>query len=94
MRYAFWEVAELEPHRHRRTRVHSADRPTRVVVDGHLFDVAVRRGQYDVAWISGPNAGYGFSLSSSDDRSMTQTQLEEAIRNFLGQVDPETGHVE
>ena len=50
--------------------------------------------RYDVAWVSGPNAGYGFSLSSSDDRPMTQTQLEEAIRNFLGQVDPETGYVE
>jgi hypothetical protein len=74
--------------------VHPADRPTRVDVDGHLFDVAVRRGQYDVTWISGPNPGYGFSLRSSDDRPMTQTQLEEAIRSFLGQVDPETGYVE
>jgi hypothetical protein len=74
--------------------VHSADRPTRVVVNGHLFDVAVRRSQYDFTWISGPTAGYGFSLSASDDRPMTQTQLEEAIRNFLGQVDPETGYVE
>jgi hypothetical protein len=77
--------------------VHSADRPTRVVVDGQRFDVAVRGGrpgQYDVTWLSGPNPGYGFSFRTSDDLPMTQTQLEEALRNFLGQVDPETGYVE
>ncbi|WP_281385815.1 hypothetical protein [Nocardioides luti] len=37
--------------------------PTRLVVDGEVFDVrrSGRRGQVDLTWVSGPNPGYGFS---------------------------------
>jgi hypothetical protein len=69
----------------------------RVEVDGEVFDVVARRdrpGQYDYAWISGPNHGYGFSSASSDGRSSTAADHEAAIRDFLSQIDPETGFIE
>jgi hypothetical protein len=49
----------------------------RLEVDGEVFEVTTRvdlPGQVDLAWITGPNAGYGFSSRRSsgvhsDDRS-------------------------
>jgi hypothetical protein len=76
--------------------VEAADRSIRIVVDGQLFDVAMHPdlpGQYDFTWVSGPIAGYGFSSRTSDHRPMTDTEIEQAIQNFLGQVDPNTGHI-
>jgi hypothetical protein len=67
------------------------ERPIRVEVDGEVFDVAARRdhpGQYDYEWTSGRNSGYGFFSTSSDGRPSTMADHEEAIRNFLSQVDP------
>jgi hypothetical protein len=74
----------------------AANPPTRIEVDGEVFAVVARGdrpGQYDYAWTSGPNAGYGFSSASSDGRLSTTADHEEAIRNFLSQVDPETGYI-
>ncbi|MDQ1641958.1 MAG: hypothetical protein QOJ90_1309 [Actinomycetota bacterium] len=71
--------------------------PTRVEVDGEVFDVAARRdrpGQYHFAWLSGPNPDYGFSSGASDGREMTSADIEACIRNFLAQVDPKTGYIE
>jgi hypothetical protein len=71
--------------------------PVRVSVDGEEFEITAspeRPGEYHYAWISGPNAGYGFSSASSDGRPSTTDDHEEAIRSFLGQVDPETGYIE
>jgi hypothetical protein len=70
---------------------------TRVEVDGELFDVASARdrpGQYHFAWVSGPNPGYGFSSGSSDGPTMSNVELEATIRNFLEQIDPETGYID
>ena len=70
---------------------------TRVEVDGEVFDVVAHRdrpGQYHFDWISGPNPGYGFSSGSSDGRGMSNADLEASIRNFLAQVDPDTGYIE
>jgi hypothetical protein len=75
----------------------AAEQPVRVTVDGEDFEITTspeRPGQYHYDWISGPNAGYGFSSASSDGRPSTTDDHEEAIRNFLGQVDPETGYIE
>jgi hypothetical protein len=69
----------------------------RIEVDGEVFDVVARGdrpGQYDYAWISGPNPSCGFGSASSDGRASTMADHEAAIRNFLSQVDPETGHIE
>ena len=71
--------------------------PDRVIVDGEVFDVTTQpddRGHYHYAWISGPNTGYGFSSASSDGRPSSIVDHEEAIRNFLSHVDPETGFIE
>lgn len=72
-------------------------RPIRVEVDGQLFEVQARPdrpGQYDFAWLSGPNPDYGFSSASSDGSPMRVSDFEAAIRNFIAQVDPETGYIE
>ena len=71
--------------------------PERLVVDGEQFDVRERPGrpgQYHFDWVSGPNPGYGFSSGWSDGESRTAAELEEAIRDFLAQVDPKTGFIE
>jgi hypothetical protein len=75
----------------------AAEPPVRVCVDGEDFEITSsleRPGQYHYDWVSGPNPGYGFSSASSDGRPSTIDDHEEAIRNFLRQVDPETGYIE
>lgn len=67
-----------------------------MVVDGEQFDVSERArepGVYDIVWISGPNEGYGFASASYGNVKLTDTELEDAIRNFLSQVDPATGYI-
>jgi hypothetical protein len=69
----------------------------RVSVDGEAFDITAspdRAGQYRYDWVSGPNAGYGFTSAASDGRPATIEDHEDAIRDFLGQVDPATGYIE
>ena len=69
----------------------------RVTVDGEDFEVRAspgRPGAYHYEWISGPNPGYGFSSARSDAQPSTMEEHEGAIRNFLAQVDPETGYIE
>jgi hypothetical protein len=71
--------------------------PTRVTVDGELFEVSAsteRPGQYHFAWLSGPNKGYGFGTTRSDGAAMSEHEIEADIRGFLMQVDPETGYIE
>ena len=66
-------------------------------VDGEVLDITTQPdhpGHYHYAWISGPNPGYGFSSASSDGRPSSMVDHEEAIRNFLSHVDPETGYIE
>ncbi|MEV8375283.1 hypothetical protein AB0P21_21290 [Kribbella sp. NPDC056861] len=67
-------------------------------VDGQVFEVRYRAdgsGHYDFDWLNGPNPGYGFSSKSAGDAEpRSQAELEEAIRNFLKQVDPVTGYIE
>ena len=73
------------------------DPPTSIWVDGEVFEVAAERdrpGQYRFTWVSGPNSGYGFSVGTSDSRPMSNADMEAGIRNFLAQVDPETGYIQ
>jgi hypothetical protein len=61
-------------------------------VDGEVFEVvhsSTRGSSY--AWLSGPNAGYGFC--SSGPPSATLDDHRAAIRGFLERVDPETGFI-
>lgn len=71
--------------------------PIHLIVDGERFDVEAspgRAGQYHFAWLSGPNTGYGFGTATSDGSSLSESQMEASIRNFLVQVDPTTGYIE
>lgn len=68
-----------------------------MTVDGELFEIALsteRPGQYQFAWLSGPNKGYGFGATRSDGAAMSEHDIEAAIRDFLMQVDRETGYIE
>ncbi|MDV2478531.1 hypothetical protein F8M49_29625 [Rhodococcus zopfii] len=64
-------------------------------------------GACDYNWVSGPNKGYGFSsfqhtaFGSIQDRASTPSAIEpitvdehrESIRDFLGQINSETGYI-
>jgi hypothetical protein len=66
----------------------------RLTVDGEVFEVHRRAdepGTYDVSWLSGPNEGYGFS--SLGHTAMDDAWLVDVIRDFLGQIDPQTGYL-
>jgi hypothetical protein len=67
------------------------ERLIRVEVDGEVFDVRRATGSSRPVRLrrtSGPNSGFGFFSASSYGRPSTMADHEEAIRNFLSQVDP------
>lgn len=66
----------------------------RLEVDGEMFDVTPHEtapNQFHITWVSGRNAGYGFTASSGDDPRPTQEWLVDSVRFFLAQIDPATG---
>lgn len=66
----------------------------RLTVSGETFEVTEpTRGTYHFAWVSGPQAGYGFTSQNADRSQSTPQQLEAAIRGFLRMVDQDTGVV-
>lgn len=72
------------------------DPPYETVVNGETWLVRQRTtepGTYDFDWVSGPNENYGFTLASSDGSASTATEIDDAIRQFLTDVDPETGYI-
>ena len=69
----------------------------RMTVDGEEFEVSQPHdspGSYDFTWLTGPDPQYGFGFSSHPPAQAGRAYLEEAIRDFLSQVDPVTGHIE
>ncbi|WP_371580482.1 hypothetical protein [Streptomyces sp. NBC_01314] len=71
--------------------------PWRMSVDGDEFEVSQpdgRPGSYNFAWLTGPDPQYGFGFSTRPPAQSTTDHLEEVIREFLSQVDPDTGHIE
>ncbi|WP_329252437.1 hypothetical protein [Streptomyces canus] len=75
----------------------STHRPLRMSVDGEEFEVSQpddSPGTYDVTWLTGPDPQYGFGFRSHPPVQVARAELEEAIRDFLAQVDPSTGHIE
>ncbi|WP_406181403.1 hypothetical protein [Streptomyces canus] len=75
----------------------STHRPLRMSVDGEEFEVSQpddSPGTYDVTWLTGPDPQYGFGFRSHPLVKVARAELEEAIRDFLAQVDPSTGHIE
>lgn len=69
----------------------------RIEVDGEVFDVVAgdddNPGAYHYTWTSGRNLDYGFTEAWSDRRTPTMSEHEQSIRDFLSQVDPETGYM-
>jgi hypothetical protein len=64
----------------------------RLSCDGETFELRPEQsGGTHYAWISGPNPGYGFTVSPTID-NIEQHQTN--IRNFLSMIDPETGYIE
>ncbi|MBZ2199266.1 hypothetical protein KCQ71_24180 [Ruania sp. N2-46] len=64
-----------------------------VVVDGERFEVRRQAGTHHLTWLTGPNPGYGFSIGSNTGAALEPAVLETEIREFLDQVDPETGYL-
>lgn len=70
--------------------------PLTIVIDGEELAVRRRRpGIYDYDWVNHRHGGYGF-FSATNDRSAIKRGADhvDAIRDFLEQVDPETGFLE
>lgn len=70
---------------------------SRITVDGEEFEVVQPSdspGTYHLSWVTGPDPQYGFSFRTHPPARVDQAELEEAVRDFLAQVDPATGHIE
>ncbi|MFD3708815.1 hypothetical protein [Streptomyces sp. NPDC058677] len=66
-------------------------------VDGEEFEVCQPHdspGTYHFTWLTGSDPQYGFGFRSHPPVHVGRADLEEAIRDFLSQVDPDTGHIE
>ena len=62
-------------------------------VEGELFSLRPdQQGGTDYTWVSGPNPGYGFSMSPTAHASLDEHRAN--IRDFLAMIDPATGYIE
>lgn len=67
----------------------------RIECDGEVFTVSHGApGTYNYDWTSGPNAQDGFSVATHDSPPLETADHLANIRNFLEQIDPETGYIE
>lgn len=68
-----------------------------LTVDGERFTVRRqrrRRHAYDFTWETGPNEGYGFTMAvMGSSEPLPQARLEDAARDFLEGIDPESGYL-
>ncbi|MGW0885302.1 hypothetical protein [Streptomyces sp. NPDC002671] len=66
-------------------------------VDGERFEVCDRPdepGTYDFTWLTGPDPEYGFTSRVHGAEPPSAEELKAYAREFLRQVDPDTGHIE
>jgi hypothetical protein len=69
--------------------------PVMMTVAGQDFRIRARAaepGAYDFDWLTGPQ-DYGFGITRHDGSAMSLPEMEEAIRDFLAQIDPATGYM-
>jgi hypothetical protein len=64
---------------------------TQLECDGEIFELRPDQfgGTHDT-WLTGPNPGYGFSVSPTSDET---AQHQANIRDFLSMIDPNTGYI-
>jgi hypothetical protein len=71
--------------------------PTRrLEVDGEVFEVTADGKvpeQVHLDWVTGPNRGYGFSARRSSG-VVSDDELEAMARDFLANINPETGYLD
>jgi hypothetical protein len=68
------------------------DMSFRLEVRGEVFALRPdQQGGTDYTWLSGPNPGYGFSLSPTPKISLDEHRAN--IRDFLDMIDPATGYI-
>jgi hypothetical protein len=71
--------------------------PTRrLEVDGEVFELTTRLdlpGQVDLAWLTGPNPGYGFSTRRSSGIASDE-ELSTQARDFLANINADTGYLD
>ncbi|GAA1364828.1 hypothetical protein [Brevibacterium luteolum] len=74
------------------TRPSAKDR--RLTVDGEQFRIRqTGRTEYYYDWLTGPNPDYGFAGGTYPPSKLTDDDHIEAIRDFLADIDPETGYL-
>lgn len=67
----------------------------KIECDGEIFNVSHGVStEYHYTWMSGRNDNYGFSVSTHGSEPLGARDHVENIRNFLAQIDPETGYIE
>lgn len=65
-----------------------------LTVDGEQFRIRqTGRREYHYDWLTGPNPGYGFAGGTYPSSTLTDEDHIEAIRDFLAEIDPETGYL-
>lgn len=85
--------AEAEPGVFPDAEGETTDTSRMLDVDGEVFALRPdKHGGTHYTWLSGPNPGYGFTLSPTSDTSVDEHR--ENIHDFLSQIDPATGYVE
>lgn len=62
-------------------------------MDGESFDVIRDGSSIHHTWVSGPNAGYGFSVGGPSASEFTDAEIRSAIRASLSEIDPRTGYL-
>lgn len=66
----------------------------RLTVDGERFRIRqTGRTEYCYDWLTGPNPDYGFAGGTYPPSELTDDDHVEAIRDFLADIDPETGYL-
>jgi hypothetical protein len=68
----------------------------RITVDGELWRVVERGdGHYDFTWLSGIDPRYGFTSRALGPQPVMPPEVIEArIRDFMANVNPDTGHLD
>lgn len=70
---------------------HEAQPATTLDCDGEVFELRpAEHGGTHYTWLTGPNPGYGFTVSPTPD---ADDEHRIHIRDFLSMIDPATGYI-